>query len=337
MFALSFAFNHIRSQSLNQENFSETYIVGTGIRDFTRLLNGQLPHGLGTYGYANYRNPIDTTKNESENNIINGVHLPLKTRVITIKHSQSEKSFVYVLLDMAFASDNIRKGIVKEMQKHDASFESAALMITATHTHSAPAGFSDYIGYELAAPGYRPEFVKTVVTRTCEAILDAWSNESSMNLVFSESEVPDSIPIAFSRGALPAYNSNPEVNGYFTPENNYLATDRIWQLIHFEKSGQIHSLLNFFGAHPNRLGPDIISSDTRGAASQYAEEVLPENGLALFAQNAPGDIDDEGSYHRKVSPEKQMCSQPLLQMAGCKWEVAQYEANRQGDGGREIT
>ena len=281
------------------------YIVGTGIKDFTRLINGKLPHGIGTYGLVNYYNPIDTTINDEKSDIENGVHLPIKSRVITIKHAPTKSEFVYVLLDLAFASHNIRQGVLERIWKIKPEFKSASLMLTATHTHSAPGGFTDYLGYEVASPGYKPEIVEVVAQRTFEAIQEAWKNETVMHLNFAESIVPDSIPIAFSRKALPAYNSNPEVTKYIDEEHNYQATDRIWQLISFEKDGQLHSLLNFFGAHPNRLGADIISADTRGAASDWAEAELPENGLALFAQNAPGDIDAEGSYKRFASHDNE--------------------------------
>lgn len=288
----------------NAEKATKTeYLVGTGIKDFTRLLNGKLPHGIGTYGLVNYYNPIDTTKTDSSRHVFNGVHMPVKSRVITIKHVSSNTEFIYVLLDLAFASDNIRRGILEKLRAHRPNFKSASLMLTATHTHSAPGGFSDYLGYEVASPGYKPEIVEVVVQRTYEAILEAWENETAMQLNFSESTVPDSIPIAYSRKALPAYNANPEITSPISPEENYKATDRLWQLISFEKDGELHSLLNFFGSHPNRLGADIISSDTRGAASDWAEAELPKNGLALFAQNAPGDIDAEGSYRRHVSDD----------------------------------
>jgi neutral ceramidase len=286
---------------LNQtDSPANNYLVGTGIGDFTRLLNGKLPHGIGTYGLVNYYNPIDTTKTDSLKGIINGVHLPVKSRVITIKHLPSNSEFVYVLLDLAFASHNIRQSILQKIWQVRPDFKSASLMLTATHTHSAPGGFSDYLGYEVASPGYKPEIVDAVAQRTYEAILQAWQNESEMQLIFAESVVADTIPIAFSRKGLPAYNSNPEIKQPISVEQNYLATDRLWQMIYFEKEGELHSMLNIFGAHPNRLGADIISADTRGYASDMAELELPKNGVALFAQNAPGDIDAEGSYTHQV-------------------------------------
>ncbi|MCP4123117.1 MAG: hypothetical protein GY751_15295 [Bacteroidetes bacterium] len=63
---------------------------------------------------------------------------------------------------------------------------------------------------------------------------------------------------------------------------------------------QLHSVLNFFGAHPNRMGASVISSDTRGAACDSMEQYLPGNGIAIFAQNAPGDIDGEGFYRHQT-------------------------------------
>ena len=279
---------------------TDEYLVGAGIGDFTRLLNGKLPHRVGTYGYVHYKSPFDSTKTDSLEGIINGVHLALKARAITIKHIESNEQFIYVLFDLAFPSENLRRGILKKINTIDPSFRSANLMLTATHTHSAPGGHSDYMGYEVATPGFKPNIVETIVESAYLAIQQAWNNQQPMEVVFSESTVPDSIPIAFSRKALPAYNSNPEITSPVSVDENYKATDRLWQMISFEKDGQLHSMLNLFGAHPNRMGSNILSADTRGAASKLVEKELPQNGVAIFAQNAPGDIDDEGFYRRKA-------------------------------------
>lgn len=274
---------------------SQEYLVGTGERAFTRLLNGKLPHNIATYGYASYTNPIDTTINDESAGIINGVHSDVKARVITVVHPISRKRLTYVLFDLAFPSENIRRELVERLQLIDPDFSSASLVLTATHTHSAPGGHSCYLGYENITPGHRPDVLQSIVENTYQAIIHSWENMTSMEVVYSESIVPDSIPIAFSRIALPAYNSNPERRDkpVITVNNNYEATDRLWQMISFKKNGQLNSVLNIFGSHPNRLGANIISSDTRGVASDLLEAELPEGGVALFAQNAPGDIDNE--------------------------------------------
>lgn len=274
---------------------AQGYMVGTGVESFTRLLNGSLPHGIATYGYADYVRPIDTTINNANDGVEHGVHRDVKSRVITIIHPVSRKRLTYVLLDLAFPSENIRTELVKKLRLIDPDFESASLVLTATHTHSAPGGHSCYLGYENITPGHRPDVLETIVENTYEAIINSWENAVTMEAVYSESTVPYDMPIAFNRAALPAYNSNPEMRGKpaITPNNNYEATDRTWQMISFKKDGELNSMLNLFGAHPNRLGANIISSDTRGIASDILEAELPEGGVALFAQNAPGDIDNE--------------------------------------------
>lgn len=286
------------------------YRLGTGIADITRLLNGSLPHNTGTYGYARYISPVDTTINRPEEGIVNGVHLPLKTRILVIERKGDDQQFIYGLLDLGFVSHNIRDAVIEKIRTAQPDFDPAYLLLTATHTHSAPGGFSDYMGYEVAAPGYRPDIVEMYATRTFEAIQEAWSNMRDVDLILKERTVPDNIPIAFSRKGLPAYNQNPEITEPVDIEHNYKATDRLWQLIDFRTNEGSHSILSFFGAHPNRMGADVLSSDTRGAASEATEKHLPKNGLAIFAQNAPGDIDSEGSYRRHVDPHNQHVIHP---------------------------
>jgi len=229
-----------------------------------------------------------------------------------IRHIPSNTEMVYVMLDLAFASENIRKAILTRIWKDDPNFRSDQLILTATHTHSAPAGFTNYMGYEVATPGYRPDIVENIGQRTYEAIQDAIENIQPVHLQFSERFVPYDIPIAFSRNALDGYNSNPEVTEKIFPDNNYVATDRTWQLIQFDKPGddRLHSVLNFFGSHPNRMGPSVISSDTRGAACDSMEKYLPDNGMAIFAQNAPGDIDSEGSYWHQTDTSNHFTHPP---------------------------
>ncbi len=291
-------------------NCQEEYYVGSGIGDYTRLLDGKLPHNVGTYGLVDYYNPIDTTINDEKKSIRKGVHLPLKVRVLTIREVGSDKRLIYILYDLAFPSENIRRGIVRKMKEIDPNFESASLLLTATHTHSAPGGHSDYMGYEVASPGFRPDIVEVIVQRSYEAILDAYDNESKMTLTFAEATVPYDVPIAFSRDALGGYNRNPEIGKPIGNNENYKATDRLWQLIYFEKDGQLQNILNLFGAHPNRMGANVISSDTRGYASDLFEADLAENSVVLFAQNAPGDIDDEGWMRKKVDKDNDLILHP---------------------------
>jgi neutral ceramidase len=95
-----------------------------------------------------YTNPIDTNINNANDGVVNGVHSDIKARVISIIHPVSRKKLTYVLLDLAFPSENIRRRLVEELRKIDPDFESASLVLTATHTHSAPGGHSCYLGYE---------------------------------------------------------------------------------------------------------------------------------------------------------------------------------------------
>jgi neutral ceramidase len=282
----------------------QDYLVGTGQKAFTRLLNGKLPHDIGSYGYGAYTQPIDTTYTDVNVGVVNGVHSDIKARVITIVHPISRKRLTYVLFDLAFPSENIRRKLEEKLRQIDPDFVSGSLVLTATHTHSAPGGHSCYLGYENITPGHRPDILETIVENTYQAIISSWENLFPMEVAFSEAIVPDSIPIAFSRNALPAYNNNPERQNepVVTVNNNYKATDRIWQMISFEKEGELNSVLNLFGAHPNRFGSTIISSDTRGAASDQLEKELPEGGVAIFAQKAPGDIDHEWYYSGLADP-----------------------------------
>ena len=93
--------------------YGQDYLVGTGQQAFTRLLNGKLPNNIATYGYAAYTNPIDTNYNDLGEGVVNSVHSDIKARVITIVHPISRKRLTYVLFDLAFPSDNIRKGLVE--------------------------------------------------------------------------------------------------------------------------------------------------------------------------------------------------------------------------------
>ena len=279
------------------------YLVGTGMDDITRLKNGRLPHKTGTYGYVHYTSPYDSTKTDTSLGIYNGVHIDLKARAITIKHAPTNELFVYILFDLNNGSEVLRQGILNKLRVIHPDFPSANLMLAATHTHSAPGGYSYYMGYEVATPGFRPDIVEAIVDGAFSAIQQALKNQQPMQMVFKEAVVPDSIPIAFSRKALPAYNRNPEIKEPVKIEENYKATDRIWQMISFEKNGKVQSMLNIFAAHPNRMGSNVLCADTRGAASELAERELPEGGVALFSQNASGDIDDEGFYRSKVKKD----------------------------------
>src|SRR6185436_7189441 len=81
------------------------------------------------------------------------------------------------------------------------------LMITATHTHSGPGGFSTYLFYAISIPGVSPRVHDEIVDGIVASIKLALGALRPARVWLHSGWIPASEPVAFNR-SLDAYNRN---------------------------------------------------------------------------------------------------------------------------------
>ena len=82
--------------------------------------------------------------------ITDEVHDPLTTTALAIESEESQEQAIIVSLDAVGISDEVWAGCKKVLAKKLTDFDSEKLMISATHTHTAP----EQPGFILGPAGY---------------------------------------------------------------------------------------------------------------------------------------------------------------------------------------
>ena len=257
---------------------------------------------------------------------------PLFARALAIEHTASRQRLVYVCCDLGMISESVRAQVMAQLA--DLDLPDSAVMLTATHTHSGPSGFSAYLFYAMAGPGYSRSVHDTITAGIVAAIRGAIAALRPAQLRVGSGQVPIGEEVAFNR-AVRSHNRNPDV----TPvdrRQRAAAVDRTMTVLRVDDaSGQPLGLLSWFGVHCTSVHRDhqVIHPDHKGEASEYLEARERGAGnvdyVALFAQTAPGDVSPNSRWHPQrgftVGPlEDDLASAALLGriQAECAAQIA---------------
>jgi len=225
-----------------------------------------------------------------------GVATPLYARAVAIVDPITSKRIVMVCLDLCFVTERLRREVLNRTK-----LKPEELMISATHTHSAPGGFSDYVFFSLPNRGFIPHVFERYVSQTVVAIEQALGSLVGGNLRFGRDSFSDAAPVAFNR-SIRAYNRNPDVVKHPRDER-HLAVDREMTLLRFDDlQGKPIAVWNWFAVHGTSVHRNrkLVHSDNKGRAAVMMEEALSERGVAnfvaVFAQGAAGDVSPNFRY-----------------------------------------
>ncbi|KAM3183771.1 hypothetical protein ACTXT7_009732 [Hymenolepis weldensis] len=104
----------------------------------------------------------------------NGLHLRLYSRAFIFQADPSSKPVLFISLDAGMASQLIKTQLVRLLQEEYGKdvFDHKNVMISATHTHSGPGGYFQYLLYDITTFGFSND---TFVTMTA-GIFEAYPN-----------------------------------------------------------------------------------------------------------------------------------------------------------------
>lgn len=224
-----------------------------------------------------------------------GIHQRLRARAFAFDDGNKRVAFVSV--DGGMGSDLVK---MRVLEKLDAAlgqgvYTTENLAISGTHTHSAPAGFLQYVLYQVTSFGYVQE------------TLDAWVNGISGAVIAAHKDLQES-KILVNQGMLygsninrspTSYLLNPEEERAQYPEGD---TDKTMLLMEFlnPRTKSPRGVLNFFAVHGTAMNNTntLVSGDNRGYASYSLErdingiEVSTGKGafVSAFASSNLGDV-----------------------------------------------
>ncbi len=247
-----------------------SYRIGVGIGDIT----GQAAE-VGMLGYAS---PAQTTS---------GIHSRQWARAFVIDDG-SGHTVAFVNTDLDFVTQAVQQEVLRRL---GGRFTDANLVISATHTHAGPGGFSHHTLYNLTTLGFERSTFEAIVAGVVRAVTAAHDDLA-----------PGTVKIA--TGALAganvnrspaAFDRNPAADKARFPG----AVDQRMTVLRFEQGGTPVGMISWFATHGTSMTPGnhLISPDNKGYAAYTTEHdrygvSWADRGtfVAAFAQTGAGDM-----------------------------------------------
>lgn len=252
--------------------------------------------GMGLLGWA-YRH-----------NVARGVAMPLSARAFVLEDPVDGGRVAIVIAELGFITQGLRQAVVDEIERHPAlGLSDEWILLSATHTHSGPSGFSHQVFYSATTPGYSEKVSRGLARGIVAAIEQAVARLVPGLVRLQAGQIPASEPVAFNR-AIRAYEANPDVTERTGQAYSPTAIDREMTVLRLDDAtGRPLGLISWFGVHGTcihrenlRLHPDNKGMAAAGFERFAAERLGAPGFVAAFAQSPCGDV----TPNRNFSPAR---------------------------------
>ena len=257
-----------------------------------------LKRGVGLLGWGHFENKAY------------GVETPLNARAFVFYTPEDKRKMVWVCADLCFITNLVKQEVCYRLEEDhpQLGFNDQNVLLTATHTHSAPGGYSVSLIYNLPNASVVPEVFETYVRGIVRAIVAANERVVPAKLTYDVEAFAPEIQVAFNR-SYHAYNRNKEMKEQekITHKTRHLALDRNMYLLRIDnQKGTPMGLINWFGVHATCIKNkhEVISSDNKGYCSDLLEREISrkfsdcDHFVAACAQNTAGDVSPNFVKHR---------------------------------------
>lgn len=257
---------------------SGDFLVGRGIADVT----GEVAEA-GMMGYADL------------SQVSSGLHMRQRSRAFVIADPQTGERVVHVLADAGMIFQSVRDAVLAKLeQRYGETYTERNVLLTATHTHAAPGGFSHHTLYNVTTLGYHGKTFRALVDGIVASIERADADLASAELSLSTSELTN----ANVNRSKTAFDRNPEADKAHFPGG----VDTRSTTLQVHRGGELDGVINWFPVHATSMSTDntLVSPDNKGYA-EYAWERLARGVdyvadsddpgfVASFAQTNSGDM-----------------------------------------------
>jgi neutral ceramidase len=256
---------------------SSAYLVGRGISDVTGEAAGC---GMLGYGKADQASA--------------GIHTRLRTRAFIVVDPATGARLLLSVSDLPLMFDSVHREVLRRLaERYDDLYTDANVMLTVTHTHCGPGGYSHHRLYNTTTHGFHPVTFGAIVDGIVEAVGHAHDDIAPASLTLTRAELRGASinrsPQAFAR--------NPLVDREFFPDE----VDPQTTLLRIERGGEIVGAINWFATHGTSMTNRnlLISGDNKGYAAYRWERVVrgvdylaagQPDFIAAFAQTNTGDM-----------------------------------------------
>src|SRR5580704_2010007 len=245
-----------------------TYLVGRGLSDIT----GEAAEcGMLGYGKADQQ-----TK---------GIHTRQRSRAFIIAESAEGPRVLIVVNDLPLVFDSVHQAVLRRLQSsYGDLYVASNTMITATHTHCAPGGYSHHLLYNSNTKGFRPKTFGALVEGIVEAVDRAHGDLAPSKLFLAHGELRD----ASVNRSHPSWERNPDSDRAFFPD----AIDPQTTLLRVQRGDATVGAINWFATHNTSMTNQnhLISSDNKGYAGYLWERMVHGIDYLSHPDNAPSFI-----------------------------------------------
>lgn len=231
-------------------------------------------------------------------NRIVGVAQPLFVRAAVFEAGGTR--LAYVCLELMAVSWAIREAVLERLRRDhgELGLDAANVLLTASHTHSGPSGYSHHFFINLNGPGFSRRVFETAVDGTVEAIVNAAKSLKPAQLELGSGEMPLHEPVAFNRSWF-AYNRNEDVEPV-TEDRRDEAVDRTMTVLVARAAGEPLGCVVWYPVHCTSVHAenDRLHPDNKGLAAIDMERQFGDGFVSVFAQEAAGDVTPNYRYDR---------------------------------------
>ncbi|MBN2077319.1 MAG: neutral/alkaline ceramidase [Spirochaetes bacterium] len=269
------------SAFLPGESGDGVYLIGAGMHDIT----GPAAE-VGMMGFA------DMDQKTS------GIHMRLRSRAFIV--GDKNQRVVFVSADLGQLFQMVKMKVCEKVAANPALasyYNEKNILVSATHTHSGPGGYSGYFLYDFTVLGFIKQNFNAIVDGIYLSILKAHDNLAPGRILINEGSLEG---CGGNRSRF-AYENNPaEERALYDGD-----TDTSFTLLKFMTlDGEEIGMVNWFALHPTSIGPEntLISGDHKGYASYLFEKekgadyASPRTFVAAFAQSNSGDVSPNSDF-----------------------------------------
>lgn len=237
-------------------------------------------------------------------NTAEGVAMPLSARAFVLEDPVDGGRVALVVAEICFITQALRLAVLDELAgRPELRLSDERVVLSATHTHSSPSGFSHTVFYASTTPGTSDKVFRYLVNGIVSAIAKACERLAPGRVHVRSGEIPLSEPVAFNR-AIHAYEANADVSQRTGHDYSPAALDREMTVARFDdQAGRPLGLVSWFGVHGTSIHREnhLLHPDNKGMAAAWMERHaalhLDAPGfVAAFAQAPCGDVTPNRNY-----------------------------------------
>lgn len=218
--------------------------------------------------------------------VTRGIHTRLYSRAFVFETADRAQRLAYVTADLALVSQAVQQEVVRRLAiETPGKFTDANLILSATHTHAGPGGYSHYVLYDFTTLGFISQNFEAVVSGITRSVVEALRRVEPGDLHVME----DLLPGVTVNRSFDAFAANlPHVPGVGDHHPTY---PLMTQIVAQAESGKEIGILNWFPVHATSMSRrnTLISSDNKGYAALLFEKTRPGT-IAAFANADQGDV-----------------------------------------------